>query len=50
MSRIKNMVKDITVVKILTKLEEKGKGSRAGINNLLVWYTISGHKFVLPCN
>ena len=50
MSIIENLVKDMTAVEIMAKLEEEGKKCCAGTKNLLVWYMIAGHIFELTCN
>ena len=46
---IDNLVKDMTTAEKLEKPEEEGKKYRAGTTNLLVWYTIAGSEFELPC-
>ena len=49
LSIIDNLVRDTTAAEVLAKLDEEGKKACMGTNNLLVWYTIAGRKFELPC-
>ena len=50
LSIIGNLVKNITAAEKLAKLKEEDKKSPAGTRNLLVWYTIIGRIFEIPCN